>query len=103
MTQEQREEYLRFMSDRHKVDERMQHFQMMQQYTSLRKKMRDDEENDSDGEDSFDAQALHDIQKQMRMEFENNSSADKQSSTNSAAMRNYMNQLGIGEDQMSGD
>ena len=37
----------------------------------------DDENNDSEGEDSFDAQALHEIQKQMRMEFENNSSADK--------------------------
>ena len=36
-----------------------------------------DDDNDSDGEDSFDAQALHEIQKQMRMEFENNSSADK--------------------------
>lgn len=63
--------------------------------------MRDDD--DSEGDDSFDAQALHEIQKQMRMEYDNNSSADKQSSANSAAMRSYMNQLGIGEDQMSGE
>lgn len=59
MTQEQREEYLRFMSERH---ERMQHLNMMQQYTSLRKKMRDNDDNESDeGDDSFDAQALYEI------------------------------------------
>jgi hypothetical protein len=53
MTQEQREEYLQFMSERHKVNN--PHLQYMQQYTSLRKKMRDEDNDSDDGEDSFDA------------------------------------------------
>ena len=59
MTQEQREEYLQFMSERHKVNN--PHLQYMQQYTSLRKKMRDEDNDSDDGEASFDAQALHEI------------------------------------------